>query len=525
MLWTEKAGNTFLKTLTLFVVCLLATFLWIGVISDTSKAQKRASFVGGGQFLGSGVGEIPDGNVGCRSPGDPLDITFDVSGIEQPVIDNVSLDITHEWVGDLNITLIAPSGESHIVFEQTNDTTDVCGDSSDLAGTYSFGDSATANFCEASGGDVVPEGFYRTSELCSDTIMNEAFVGAEPNGTWTLRIIDSGFGDRGEVNAATLSFGTADNFTSRNVDFDGDQKSDWVVLRESQNTQNSSTPQNVYDWHMFMSALSSHETRRFGDPTDTFIPKDFDGDLITDFAVWRKNDALGQAEPSFVVLESTTNTVKTEEFGLPGDNPKIVGDYDGDGLPDAATFRCPETPGQCFFFYRGTLNNPNGDITFVPWGFGDNLMPYPGDFDGDGKSDFCVRRENPNASGSAQFMILRSSDSAIEYVDWGLLTDKLVPGDFDGDGRDDFTVVRDDGTQLTWYILNRDGTPQQIPWGISTDWITPGDYDGDGKTDVAIWRPEANNSTFYTLRSSDLSLSTFRWGHSADIPLAGWQVQ
>src|SRR5690606_36098840 len=129
-------------------------------------------------------------------------------------------------------------------------------------------------------------------------------------------------------------------------------------------------------------ATSNDNTIRFdvfGTSFDTIAPNDYDGDGITDIAVWRTDGGEG----AFHIFESSTSTVRVEPFGQDGDDPAITGDYDGDGSADVAVYRSPITPGECSFYYRGSNNNPNGNVTFVPWGSGQDGDFYPavGDYD------------------------------------------------------------------------------------------------------------------------------------------------
>lgn len=346
-----------------------------------------------------------------------------------------------------------------------------------------------------------------------------------------------------------------------NVDFDNDGKTDYSVIRDSspafsgnkgmlaaksyrerielmkslpnKNAENLGGPPPVgtnISWFIFNSGNSSVTGLGHGDPLQDFaVPADFDGDGKADVAVWR---GLSSGQPSgnayFYILNSSTSTLQTVDFGQEGDNPTVSADYDGDGKADPAVYRCPTTAGQCNYYYLGSAGT---GVTFVPWGNGTSFSVFPnvGDFDGDGKADFCIQRANPSAPTQAQFVLLRSSDFGAEFISWGLTTDVIAPGDFDGDGKSDFAVGRNDSGQRRWYILERDGGAQfGIPFGIASDYMTPGDYDGDGKTDIAIFRPDIadpNNNYFYVLRSSDGALATFEWGIGQDYPLANWQVQ
>ena len=170
-------------------------------------------------FPGTGGGAIPDGGPGCGPLGAALDITFTAAGVFPPLeAVEVDLNATHSWVGDLNVSLIAPDATEHVLFGSVGSTTATgCGDSSDLGGVYNFTDDlGAADFWAESlngtGAYVMLPGDYFTSEIGDDnptggtvTSINDAFAAvADPNGTWTLRVIDGGGGDTGSVSSANL---------------------------------------------------------------------------------------------------------------------------------------------------------------------------------------------------------------------------------------------------------------------------------------------------------------------------------
>lgn len=302
-----------------------------------------------------------------------------------------------------------------------------------------------------------------------------------------------------------------------NVDFNGDYRSDWAVYRT---TGSSITSYVQYN------GVSGGFQIQFGSTGDLPTPEDFDGDGKDDVAVWR-----GGAQGYFYILRSSDGTYMVSPFGRTGDDPRIVGDYDGDGKADQAVYRENGTSGdpcgvgKAVWYYRPS-GSPGVNFQYRCWGInGDD--PAPGDFDGDGRMDFQVRRAN---AGQGNFYLLRSSDSAVEFISWGLATDVIIPGDYDGDGRADHCVGRINGTAGNFYILERDGGgtgANPIVFGdVVTDFLAPGDYDGDGATDIAIFRPNADptQNFFYVRRSSNGALQTFEWGQAGDEPVAEWNV-
>jgi hypothetical protein len=306
--------------------------------------------------------------------------------------------------------------------------------------------------------------------------------------------------------------------TARSLDFDGDGRTDFAIARSadanSQTTwwiQNSGGTQIVYPLGTGVG---------FG-TGDKATPADFDGDGKTNIAVWR-----GGASPSagFYFL-TNSNTVSFVQFGQTGDDPSIVDDFDGDGIADPAVYRASNST----FYYRGSSSNPNGNVTFVPFGKAGDIA-LPGDMNGDGKADFNIVRNN---AGLAEHWSLLSGGGTRTFQ-YGLATDKFVTGDFDADNRTDICAVRANGSVYDWYAL-RSATNSIlfVQWGNpATDYLTPGDYDGDAKTDFVVWRSgQAADQTFFYVKGTGSATATREWGQSAgantapDYPVANWNVK
>jgi hypothetical protein len=226
-------------------------------------------------------------------------------------------------------------------------------------------------------------------------------------------------------------------------------------------------------------------------------------------------------------LQSNGNTVRIENFGLEGDDPSVVDDYDGDNKADLAVYREGAAAGQqSTWFYRGSLNNPSGNVTYVNWGINGDF-PSPGDYDGDNKADFVVQRNN--GGGQARFWLLQTT-AGTDSVVFGTPSDSIVPGDYDGDGKTDIATARGVGGSIQWYVRPSStgvvsGSPYATFGASATDFLAQGDYDGDGRTDPAVWRSSSTPgvSAFWVLGST-VGAYSVPFGAGGDYPVANFNV-
>ena len=112
----------------------------------------------------------------------------------------------------------------------------------------------------------------------------------------------------------------------------------------------------------------------------------------------------------------------------------------------------------------------------------------------------------------------RSAGSSVDIGAFELqqnIVTRATQFDFDGDGKADVSVTRNNGGNLTWYLLNSTIGFGASQFGLATDKLVPADYDGDGKTDIAVFR----DGTWFWLNSSTNTFNAAQFGQAGDIPV------
>jgi subtilisin-like proprotein convertase family protein len=177
----------------------------------------------------------------------------------------------------------------------------------------------------------------------------------------------------------------------------------------------------------------------------------------------------------------------------------VASDYNGDSYSDPALYSRNTTTNQGSWLVQATT--PAGGaappaiwftsgMTFGPA----NVIPFQGDFDGDGKSDLAYY----NPSNATWFMdeslagltsfVLGTPNSSIPVV-----------GNFDANGPDEAAVYTLVNGQGVWTIASG-VSPRTVTFGGAGDIPEPGDYDGVGHDEIAVYRPSTGQ--FLVLESN-----------------------
>ncbi|WP_063798867.1 DUF2961 domain-containing protein [Nocardia sp. NRRL S-836] len=218
---------------------------------------------------------------------------------------------------------------------------------------------------------------------------------------------------------------------------------------------------------------------------------DFDGDGKDDIVTFTR----GTSSDAFVARSTGSafsgNGVKWHDHFAVGDEIPLTGDFDGDGRADVATFTRGDAADVYVSLSDGTKFVQDG------WKWHDHFaadaeIPLVGDFNGDGKDDIATFTRGD----SADVYVALSNGRRFVQDGWkwhdhfAVGAERPAVGDVDGDGRADI-VTFSGGTSADVYVSLSDGTRfAQDGWKWHDDLAGGaarallGDVDGDGRADV-----------------------------------------
>ena len=245
---------------------------------------------------------------------------------------------------------------------------------------------------------------------------------------------------------------------------------------------------------------------------------DFDGDGKADFAVTRHESGkkiwyVWQSRDGFRVLHwglGNNGIGTTSDFNAPGD-------YDGDGKTDFAVFRYgySSSPVAHQFYI---LESGSGAYTSTAITVSDFLAALPAhqDYNGDGRVDPTVFRYG-NQFTFGRLTVVYSGTSSVGYE--ALFSPLHLPiriGDMDGDGNAEISRFHRE-TFLTTITNPVTSVTRNETFGTFGDEHQMADFDGDGKGDLCIFRP--SSGTWWWIRSSDNVINGAQWGSNGDTPV------
>ncbi len=231
------------------------------------------------------------------------------------------------------------------------------------------------------------------------------------------------------------------------------------------------------------------------------------------------------------------------------------GSFTSQGSPILNPWATSPSPGKYFFWFTNVTGDAKDELltydasngnwyvctfntstntfdncsTWLTWGGGvGTFQPLAGDWNGDGKSDICLR----NPSTGNHYVRLSSGTGFYQgtndnWIGWGAGSEFIpIVGDWNGDGKDDLMLWKTSTGE--WFVRTSDGTAFVYPsgsnspadrwmvWGDPSYTLFTGDFNDDGKVDVGLRNPSTGDHWVRT--STGLAFTQ----PSPDNWLAGW---
>ena len=283
------------------------------------------------------------------------------------------------------------------------------------------------------------------------------------------------------------------------ADFDGDGITDCAVFTPKTGT-----------WTFSMSSGNSAPQIKFGkqgqvpfafDAYDPTNKRSYDTDDRPDLVMW-------SPEKGEWYIKCSDGREYVQGFGAKQDNA-CPGDYDGDGNIDFAVFR---TSTQYWYIRQSTTDT----MATQKWGI-PNDVPCPGKYEvGEDKWNIAVCRRT-------RFHVKKNGGDSWKLgespVYLGGVNHTPVPGAYrrNKTGAPEVSLTSYDPKSGWWYSGYMDGSVSFDKWGIPGDRAVPADYDEDGLLDRAVYR----DGWWYIDHSFGGGHESYKWGIAGDTPVPG----
>jgi len=321
--------------------------------------------------------------------------------------------------------------------------------------------------------------------------------------------------DPGEGTPNRLLFNGNDGSGSTTGDFNGDGRADIVTFTRggagSANvfvalSNGSAFIGNAVKWHDF-----------FGLGNEIPLTGDFNGDGRDDVVVFTR----GGAADVYVALSNGSAFigagVKWHDAFAFGSEIPMVGDFNGDGRDDIATFTRGNTADVFVALSNGSSFVGNGvrwhDLFAPAW-----RIPMVGDFNGDGRDDIASFTRGAAADVHVALSTGSAFGAAALWHDFFAVNSEVpLVGDFSGDGRDDIaTFTR--GSSNDVYVATSNGSSfvgTGVRWhssfGFTAEVPGAGDVNRDGRADIMAFTRGSAGDVFVALSSGSAFSGRALW--------------
>ncbi|MFG1685586.1 FG-GAP-like repeat-containing protein [Nonomuraea sp. NPDC049269] len=303
------------------------------------------------------------------------------------------------------------------------------------------------------------------------------------------------------------------------ADFNGDGKEDIVTFTHNASgdvyvalSTGSGFAGTSVKWHDYFSIGG-----------ETPLTGDFNGDGKDDIVTFTH----GAAADVYVALSDGTKfgtSAKWHDWFAPTGEIPAVGDFNGDGKDDIATFTHNATADVYVALSTGTGftgTSVKWHDFFAPAG----EFPAVGDVNGDGKDDIIVFTQGSSGDVYWAQSTGNSFQTSAKVHDWFAPAGELPRvGDFNGDGKDDIATFTNSATADDAYVALSTGTG----FGPGTKWndhfVLPGefpytgDYNGDGKDDIVTFTLGKTNDVYVGISNTTSFGTGTKWHDFFGLP-------